>query len=313
MMLTDRYAKQIRGVVSCFDRMLITGTLPGICYPDGISFFLRTHGIRIFDYPSFVEPLRDEVRQNAERLAQENNLEIEFIRSAHAFRKEARICTIVARTAGDLDRVAGLARAMGRRIFTYQMDVTQIESIPDMTGCVVDALGSIDILVNAAGVIRPKQVLDVTRDDWDYVIRTNLQTVFFISQAVARVMIPKGRGKIINIGTMTTYKGMNSASIYGITKVGVASMTWTMALEWAPYNIQVNAIAPGFIDTKMTASMKPERRRWAESLIPQGSFGKPRDLARMAVYLASSAADYTTGQVFPVDEGYLAGSPGPTA
>ena len=96
MMLPDRYAKQIRGVISCFDRMVIMGTLPGVCYPEGMASFLRAHGIRIFDYPSFVEPLRDEVRANAERLAHENDLEIEFIRSVHAFRKEDRIRAIVA-------------------------------------------------------------------------------------------------------------------------------------------------------------------------------------------------------------------------
>jgi len=96
MMLTERYAKQIRGVLGCFDRMIIMGTLPGVCYPDGMAAFLRTHGILLFDYPSFVEPMRDELRANAERLAHESGLEIEFIRSAHAFRKEDRIRTIVA-------------------------------------------------------------------------------------------------------------------------------------------------------------------------------------------------------------------------
>ena len=96
-LLTERYAAQIAGVVSCYDRLVIMGTLPGVCYADGMATYLRTHGIRLFDYPRFVEPLREEIRHNAERLAQEYGLEIEFIRSVHAFRKEDRIRAIVER------------------------------------------------------------------------------------------------------------------------------------------------------------------------------------------------------------------------
>src|SRR5207248_9910758 len=95
-LLTDRYAAQIAGVISCYDRLVIRGTLPGVCYAEGMATYLRTHGIRLFDYPRFAEPLREEIRQNAERLAREYGLEIEFIRSVHAFRKEDRIRTILA-------------------------------------------------------------------------------------------------------------------------------------------------------------------------------------------------------------------------
>src|SRR3989304_6463252 len=96
MLLTERYAKQIRGVLSCYDRVVIVGTLPGVCFADGMAAHLRSKGILIFDYPRFAEPLRDEIRENAERLAQENGLEIEYIRSSHAFRKEDRIQAILA-------------------------------------------------------------------------------------------------------------------------------------------------------------------------------------------------------------------------
>ena len=95
VLLTERYATQIAGVISCYDRIIITGTLPGVCFAEGMATYLRVHGIRLFDYPRFVEPLRNELRQNAERIAQENGLEIEFIRSAHAFRKEDRIRAVV--------------------------------------------------------------------------------------------------------------------------------------------------------------------------------------------------------------------------
>ena len=95
MLLTERYAPQIAGVLSCYDRIVITGTLPGVCFAEGMATYLRLHGILIFDYPRFAEPLRDQIRQNAERIAQENGLEIEFIRSVHAFRKEDRIRAIL--------------------------------------------------------------------------------------------------------------------------------------------------------------------------------------------------------------------------
>src|SRR5437764_11663251 len=95
-LLTDRYAKQIAGVVSCYDRLVIMGTLPGVCYAEGMASYLRTHGLRLFDYPRFAEPLREEIRQNAERLAQEHGLAIEFLRSVHAVRKEDRIRGILA-------------------------------------------------------------------------------------------------------------------------------------------------------------------------------------------------------------------------
>lgn len=100
-LLAERFAAQIRGVISCFDRIVITGTLPGVCYPDGMASFLRSHNVRIFDYPSFVEPLRDTIRANAESIAKEQGLEIEFIRSVHAFRKEDRIRAIMTQRGDD--------------------------------------------------------------------------------------------------------------------------------------------------------------------------------------------------------------------
>ncbi len=110
-LLTDRYAAQIAGVVSCYDRLVITGTLPGVCYAEGMATYLRSHGIHLFDYPRFAEPLREEIRHNAERLAREHGLEIEFIRSTHAFRKEERIRAILD-TRGDHPGLVHIFAAM---------------------------------------------------------------------------------------------------------------------------------------------------------------------------------------------------------
>jgi NAD(P)-dependent dehydrogenase (short-subunit alcohol dehydrogenase family) len=124
-------------------------------------------------------------------------------------------------------------------------------------------------------------------------------------------MVERRRGKVINIASMTAYRGFHQISPYGISKAGVANFTKFLALEWAAYNIQVNAIAPGWITTPMTAQMGTERVRWVEQHVPQGKFGTPRDVAGLAVFLASPASDYLTGQTIPLDGGFLAGNPWP--
>ncbi len=122
-------------------------------------------------------------------------------------------------------------------------------------------------------------------------------------------MIAQRGGKILNIASMNSFRGFADVSVYGLSKAGIAHLTKSLAVEWAPHNIQANAIAPGWIETPMTSTMRPERRHWVETHLPIGHFGTPRDLAGLAVYLASPASDYTTGQVLAVDGGFLAGNP----
>lgn len=219
---------------------------------------------------------------------------------------------VAARTVSDLERVAGLIRERGRRALVAPADMSDLAGMQPLVERVTATFGRLDILATVAGVTRRKPIIEATLDDWEAVINVNLRGVYFMTQAAARAMIAQGQGgKIIHIASMTSYRGFDGISLYGLTKTAMLSITRTMAVEWAPQRIQVNAIAPGWIDTPMTSSMAPARRRWVEDHVPQGQYGRPEDIAPMAVYLASPAADYVTGQIFPVDGGFLAGNPWP--
>ncbi len=220
---------------------------------------------------------------------------------------------LMARTRDDLERVAGRIRAGDRRALAVPYDIANMAGLSDAVRQVVDAFGHIDILVNCAGIQRRMTVLEATVAGWEEVINTNLRSAYFLCQAVGKHMVERQHGKVINIASMTAYRGFHRISPYGISKAGIVSLTKALALEWAPHNIQVNAIAPGWITTPMTAQMGPERIRWVQEHVPQGKFGTPRDVAGLAVFLASSASDYLTGQTIPVDGGFLAGNPWPTA
>jgi 2-deoxy-D-gluconate 3-dehydrogenase len=219
---------------------------------------------------------------------------------------------LVARTRSDLERVAGQIRALGRKALVVPCDVSDVAAIPAAVAETTSTYGQIDILVNCAGIQRRMTVLDATAEGWEQVINTNLRSVYFLTQAVGKIMVAQRRGKIVSIASMTAYRGFHMISPYGIAKAGIANFTKYLAVEWAPYNIQANAIAPGWIATPMTARMGEERVRWVCEHVPQGKFGTPRDVAGLAVFLASPAADYITGQTIPVDGGFLAGNPWPT-
>jgi len=219
---------------------------------------------------------------------------------------------LLSRTAVELDWVAERIRALGRRALPVVCDLADVTAIPSAVQQVVDAFGGIDILVNCAGIQRRMTVLEATVEGWEEVINTNLRSAYFMCQAVGKVMVERRRGKVINIASMTTYRGFHTVSPYGISKAGLANLTRYLAVEWAPYNIQANAIAPGWIKTPMTAQMGEDRIRWVCEHVPQGKFGAPRDVAGLAVFLASPASNYITGQTIPVDGGFLAGNPWPT-
>jgi 2-deoxy-D-gluconate 3-dehydrogenase len=232
---------------------------------------------------------------------------------ALAFAEAGADVALAARGAEDLERVAARARALGRRAAVVPTDVADLAQIERMVERAAAVLGEPDVLANVAGVTRRKAILDATPADWDFVVNVNLRAVYFASQAFARRLVARraGYGKVIHIASMTSYRGFADLSLYGITKAAVVSLTKFQAVEWAPHGIRVNAIAPGWIETPMTASMNPARRRWVKDHLPQGHYGSGADLAGMAVYLASPASDYATGQTFPVDGGFLAGNPWP--
>ncbi len=168
--------------------------------------------------------------------------------------------------------------------------------------------GSLDILVNNAGIIRRADAIDFTEADWDAVIDTNLKSAFFLSQAAARVMLEKGRGKIINIASLLSFQGGIRIASYTASKSGLAGLTRLLANEWAGRGVNVNAIAPGYVTTNNTQALRddPDRSKSILDRIPAGRWADPADIAGAAVFLASPAADYVHGTVLPVDGGWLA-------
>jgi NAD(P)-dependent dehydrogenase (short-subunit alcohol dehydrogenase family) len=230
---------------------------------------------------------------------------------ALAFAEAGADVALAARSEPELERVAERVRERERRAVVIPADVGRIEQIEPMVGRAAAALGGLDVLANVAGNQRRRPLLDVTLEDWNFVMDVQLRGAFFVAQAAARVMRAQGRGKIIHIASMTSYRGFLDIGLYGMAKTAVVGMVRYQALEWASDNIQVNAIAPGWIETPMTATMQPDRRRWVCEHVPQGTYGQPDDVANLAVYLASAASDYCTGQTLPVDGGFLAGNPWP--
>jgi 2-deoxy-D-gluconate 3-dehydrogenase len=209
---------------------------------------------------------------------------------------------------GDPAETLAKVQALGRRGAWIPADLGAKPDYAGIVAAVVGSLGALHILVNNAGTIRRNDALDFSEADWDAVLEVNLKSVFFLSQAAARHMIPNGGGKIINIASMLSFQGGIRVASYTASKSGIAGLTKLLANEWAVRGINVNAIAPGYIATNNTAALQAEVKRNAEILgrIPAGRWGDPRDLAGAAVFLASNAANYVHGIVLPVDGGWLA-------
>ena len=207
------------------------------------------------------------------------------------------------------EQTAADVRAAGRRYLDLRADLASTAPIAGIVRDTVQAYGRIDILVNNAGIIRRNDALDFTEQDWDAVLDVNLKSVFFLSQAVARQFIAQGGpGKIINISSMLSFQGGIRVPSYTAAKSGVLGLTRLLANEWAARGINVNAIAPGYIETNNTAALRCDVRRSREILerIPAGRWGMPEDLAGPAVFLASAASDYLHGHTLAVDGGWLA-------
>jgi 2-dehydro-3-deoxy-D-gluconate 5-dehydrogenase len=198
--------------------------------------------------------------------------------------------------------------ALGRKAIYIKADLASIEPVARIVDETTSALGGIDILVNNAGIIRRNDAINFTEEDWDAVVDTNLKSVFFLSQAAAKVMMKSGRGKIINIASMLTFQGGVRVPSYTAAKSGLGGLTKAMANEWCAKGINVNAIAPGYIATNNTAALQADETRNRQILerIPAGRWGQPDDLGGAAVFLASSASDYVNGHVLAVDGGWLA-------
>jgi 2-deoxy-D-gluconate 3-dehydrogenase len=204
--------------------------------------------------------------------------------------------------------VAAKVRALGRTAAVYTADLGTTEVIPGVMRAAIDAFGKVDCLVNNAGIIRRTPALEFTERDWDEVMAVNARTVFFLSQAAARDMASRNRGKIINIASLLSFQGGILVPSYAASKGAVAQMTKALANELASKGINVNAIAPGYMATNNTKALRedPVRAKTILDRIPAGRWGEPEDLGGAAVFLASSASDYVNGHVLAVDGGWLA-------
>jgi NAD(P)-dependent dehydrogenase (short-subunit alcohol dehydrogenase family) len=229
---------------------------------------------------------------------------------ARALARDGADLVITSRTLDSLKRFHEEVEALGRRVVSLELDVRREESIQSMVSEAAKAYPRIDILVNNAGCNVRKKAVDVTWDDWNLILDTNLRGAFFVAQAVARLMIPNARGRIINIGSLTSVTGSAGLGPYGASRGGIRQLTMSLADDWGPHGITVNCLAPGWFKTDQNKVMY-EDPAWVDYLvdrIPLRRPGQPRDLEGPIVFLASDASEYVTGQTLLVDGGMSTGA-----
>lgn len=217
---------------------------------------------------------------------------------------------LTSRKAEDCDAFRREIEALGRRTAAVSLDVRDKASIDALAPAAEAAFGRIDILVNNAGCNVRKPALDVTWDDWNLVLDTNLRGTFFVAQAIARGMIARQSGRIINIGSVTCVAGYAGLGPYGASRGGVKQLTMSLADDWGKHGITVNCLAPGWFKTQQNRVLY-ENEEWVKYLcdrIPLGRPGKPDDLDGAVVFLASDASAYITGQTLLVDGGISTGA-----
>ena len=207
-----------------------------------------------------------------------------------------------------MDEVCAAVRKAGGKAVRALADVSDAQACEGLVELTVRELGSIDILINNAGIIRRTPAVDYPAKDWADVIEINLNSVFRLCQLAGRHMLARGSGKIINIASLLSFQGGVLVPAYAAAKGAVAQLTKSLANEWAPKGVNVNAIAPGYMATDNTAALRADAARSRQILerIPAGRWGTPQDVAGAAVFLASSASDYLHGHVLVVDGGWMA-------
>ena len=212
---------------------------------------------------------------------------------------------VVSRTVENSEKVAGEIRALGRKAWAFAVDVSDSAAVAAAGEKILAAAGRVDILVNNAGVTRDGLLMRMSDADWDTVLNTNLKGAFLVTKAFNRAMLKQRSGRIINIASVVGIMGNAGQCNYSASKAGLIGFTKSAAREFAARGVTVNAIAPGFTETDMTADLKPEMREVILKQIPLGSLGQAEDIASAALYLAAASGRYVTGQVLTVDGGMV--------
>jgi NAD(P)-dependent dehydrogenase (short-subunit alcohol dehydrogenase family) len=216
---------------------------------------------------------------------------------------------LVGRAETELRALASqLSEETGRQAHSLCFDIADPEAATAAVVTARERLGSLDVLVNSAGVTARADATELTAEDWDQVMAVNLRATFLTAREAARTMITEQHGSILNIASLSSHFGIRRAAAYGASKGGVAQLTRALALEWGPHGVRVNAIAPGYIETDLTRGLVEDSARYeaVRARIPLGRWGTPDDVAQAAVLLCSPLASYITGQIVFVDGGYTA-------
>jgi gluconate 5-dehydrogenase len=229
---------------------------------------------------------------------------------ARALARAGADLAITSRDLSSLGAFSDEIAALGRRVVSLELDVRELPSIERMVAAAYEAYGHIDILVNNAGCNIRKPALEVTWDDWNTILDTNLRGAFFVAQAAARYMIARRNGRIINIGSVTSVCGYAGLAPYGASRGGIKQLTMSLADDWGPFGITVNCLAPGWFRTAQNQALY-ENEEWVAYLtdrIPLKRTGRPEDLEGAVVFLASDASAYITGQTLLIDGGITTGA-----
>ena len=227
---------------------------------------------------------------------------------ASLFYREGASIALITRNMDDLRTLQSEMQFDDKRVLLYSGDVSDEEIVKQFVQDTIGKFRRIDVLINNAGMRFRKRFLDITTGEWDTVINTNLRSVYFFCREVGRQMVSQKSGKIVNIASIIGTLGLPDLAAYGASKGGMITLTKCLALEWAEYNINVNAVAPGFCETSYTENFKKKTELYKFTIerTPQRKWGSARDVATACLFLASDAAQYVTGEILNVDGGWSA-------
>ena len=227
---------------------------------------------------------------------------------AHGLARSGANVVCSSRRSEEVEKAATEIEDLGRKTIRCVSDVSDRTSLDTLLSTSVDTFGKVDILVNSAGRTKREPTLEQSEEDWNAILETNLNGTLRACQVFGRHMIANGYGRIINIASLSTFVSLFEVAAYAASKAAVASLTKSLAIEWAKHGVNVNAIAPGVFRTALNQKLLDETPRGQEFLTrtPMGRFGNVEELAGAAVFLASDAASYVTGEVLVVDGGFLA-------